>query len=86
MQFASETLSCSLTDCNFLISKMRDLDKTYNKNQFSTKSYVDTQPVKHKIINVPIKQTVIDQEKLPYAPHFPATSEVPYLTGIRSLI
>lgn len=47
---------------------------------------MDTQPVKHKIIIVLIKQTVIEQEKLPYAPHFLATSEVPYLKDIRSLI
>lgn len=37
MQFASESLSCSLIGCNFLMSQMEDLDKTYNKNQLSNK-------------------------------------------------
>ena len=32
-----ESLSCSLIGCNFLISQMEDLDKTYNKNQLSNK-------------------------------------------------
>ena len=37
MQFASESLSNSLIGCNFLISQMGDLDKTYNKSQVSNK-------------------------------------------------